>query len=61
MTSPGERERGARRPAAGIAIAVLLGLYECREDTDEDMLLVQMGLPVLQSRFYVELLSAPVE
>jgi hypothetical protein len=24
---------------------VLLGLYECREDTDEDMLLVRMGLP----------------
>ena len=39
------RERGARRAAAGIAIAVLLGLYECREDTDEDMLLVRMGLP----------------
>jgi hypothetical protein len=37
--------RGARRAAAGIAIAVLLGLYECREDTDEDMLLVRMGLP----------------
>ena len=39
------KERGARRAAAGIAIAVLLGLYECREDTDEDMLLVRMGLP----------------
>jgi hypothetical protein len=38
-------ERGARRAAAGIAIAVLLGLYECHEDTDEDMLLVRMGLP----------------
>lgn len=37
-------ERGARRAAADIAIAVLLGLYECRDDTDEDMLLVQMGL-----------------
>jgi hypothetical protein len=24
---------------------VLLGLYECRADTDEDMLLVRMGLP----------------
>jgi hypothetical protein len=35
-------ERGARRAAADIAIA---GLYECREDTDEDMLLVRMGLP----------------
>jgi hypothetical protein len=23
----------------------MLGLYECREDTDEDMLLVRMGLP----------------
>jgi hypothetical protein len=36
--------RGARRAAADIAIAVLLGLYECRGDTDEDMLLVRMGL-----------------
>ena len=39
------KERGARRAAADIAIAVLLGLYECRDDTDEDMLLVRMGLP----------------
>ena len=39
------KERGARRAAADIAIAVLLGLYECREDTNEDMLLVRMGLP----------------
>ena len=39
------KERGARREAAGIAVAVLLGLYECRDDTDEDMLLVRMGLP----------------
>jgi hypothetical protein len=39
------KERGARRAAADIAIAVLLGLHECREDTDEDMLLVRMGLP----------------
>ena len=39
------KERGARRAAADIAIAVLLGLYECRADTDEDMLLVRMGLP----------------
>ena len=39
------KERGARRAAADIAIAVLFGLYECREDTDEDMLLVRMGLP----------------
>jgi hypothetical protein len=39
------KERGARRAAAGIAIAVLLGLYECREDIDEDMLLVRMGVP----------------
>jgi hypothetical protein len=23
----------------------MLGLYQCREDTDEDMLLVRMGLP----------------
>ena len=38
-------ERGARRAAADIAIAVLLGLYECRDDTDKDTLLVQMGLP----------------
>jgi hypothetical protein len=38
-------ERGARRAAADIAIAVLLGSYECRDDTDEDMLLVRMGLP----------------
>ena len=39
------QERGAQRAAADIAIAVLLGLYECRDDTDEDMLLVRMGLP----------------
>jgi hypothetical protein len=39
------KERGARRAAADIAIAVLSGLYECREDTEEDMLLVRMGLP----------------
>lgn len=39
------KERGARRAAADIAIAMLLGLYECRDDTDEDMLLVRMGLP----------------
>ena len=39
------KERGARRAAAGIAVAVLLGLYECRDDTHEDMLLVRMGLP----------------
>jgi hypothetical protein len=39
------KERGARRAAADIAVAVLLGLYECRSDTDEDMLLVRMGLP----------------
>ena len=34
-------ERGARRAAADIAIAVLFGLYECRED----LLLVRIGLP----------------
>jgi len=39
------KERGARRAAADVAIAVLLGLYECRGDTDEDLLLVRMGLP----------------
>ena len=39
------KERGARRAAADIAIAVLFGLYECRDDTDGDMLLVRMGLP----------------
>ena len=39
------KERGARRAAADIAIAVLLGLYECRKDTGEDLLLVRMGLP----------------
>jgi hypothetical protein len=39
------KERGAQWAAADIAIAVLLGLYECRDDTDKDMLLVQMGLP----------------
>lgn len=33
------------RAAADIAIAVLFGLYECREDTDEDLLLVRIGLP----------------
>ena len=39
------KERGARRAAAEIAIAILLGLHGCRDDTDEDMLLVRMGLP----------------
>jgi hypothetical protein len=39
------KERGAWRAAADIAVAVMLGLYECREDTDKDMLLVRMGLP----------------
>ncbi len=39
------KERGAQRAAADTAAAVMLGLYECREDTDEDMLLVRMGLP----------------
>lgn len=39
------KERGARRAAADIAIAVLSGLYACREDTEEDVLLVRMGLP----------------
>lgn len=39
------KERGARRAAADTAAAVMLGLYECREDTDEDMLLVRTGLP----------------
>jgi len=39
------KERGARRAAADIAIAVLLGSYQCRDDADEDMLLVRMGLP----------------
>jgi hypothetical protein len=39
------KERGARRAAADIATAVLLGLYGCREDTEEGMLLVRMGLP----------------
>jgi hypothetical protein len=39
------KERGAYRAAADIAVAIMLGLYECREDTDKDMLLVRMGLP----------------
>ncbi len=39
------KERGARRAAAAIAVAVLSGLYGCREDTEEGMLLVRMGLP----------------
>lgn len=38
-------ERGARRAAAGIAAGVMLGVYECREDTGEDMLVVRVGLP----------------
>ena len=45
MTLVRRKERSARRPATDIAIAVLLGLYECRDDTDTGMLLVQMGLP----------------
>lgn len=39
------REIGAWQAAADIAIALLLGIYECREDAGEDMLLVRMGLP----------------
>ena len=39
------KERSARRAAADIATAVLLGLYGCRDDTDAGMLLVRMGLP----------------
>ena len=39
------KERGAWRAAADIAVAVMLGLYECRNDTNEEMLLVQVGLP----------------
>ena len=39
------KERGAGRAAADIAIAVLSGLYGCRKDTEEDILLVRMGLP----------------
>jgi len=39
------KERGARRAAADITTAVLLGLHECRDDSDENMLLVRMGLP----------------
>jgi hypothetical protein len=39
------KERGAWRAAGSIAIAILLGSHECRVDTDEDMLLVRMGLP----------------
>ena len=39
------KELGAWRAAADIAVAVMLGLYECREDTEGDMLLVRMGLP----------------
>lgn len=42
------KQHGARRAAADIAIAVLSGLYGCREDTEEDMLLVRMGCPVRQ-------------
>jgi hypothetical protein len=45
MTSPGGRNAAPGGRPPDIAIAVLLGLYECREDTDEDMLLVRMGLP----------------
>ncbi len=45
MTSPGEGNAAPRRAAADIAIAALLGLHECREDTDEDLLLVRTGLP----------------
>jgi hypothetical protein len=39
------KERGARRAAPDIAVALLSGLYGCREDTEEDMLLVLLGLP----------------
>jgi hypothetical protein len=44
MTSPGERNAApAGRPL--ISRSPSYSLYECREDTDEDMLLVRMGLP----------------
>jgi hypothetical protein len=36
---------GARRAAADIGVAVLLGLYECREETGDDMILTHAGLP----------------
>jgi hypothetical protein len=39
------KERGATRAAADVAVALLYGLYECRDDTDQEMLLVRMGLP----------------
>jgi hypothetical protein len=36
---------GARRAAVDIGVAVLLGLYECREETNDDMILTHAGLP----------------
>ena len=39
------KERGARRAAADITIAVLSGLYGCREDTEEDCCLSGWACP----------------
>ncbi len=36
---------GARRAAAKIGVAVLLGVYECREETGDDLVLTHAGLP----------------
>jgi len=43
------KERGARRAAADIAIAVLLGLYQSRDDTDQDMCLSGWACPARQT------------
>jgi hypothetical protein len=48
MTSSGERT-GVQRAAADIAIAVLLALYECRNDIDEDMVLAGWACPARQT------------
>jgi len=36
---------GARRAAAKIGVAVLLGVYECREEAGDDLVLTHAGLP----------------
>jgi hypothetical protein len=39
------QERGACRAATDAAVALLLGLHQCRDDNDQDLLLVRLGLP----------------
>ena len=39
------RRLGARSAAADVGIGVMLGAYDCREETSEDLVLTRAGLP----------------